>query len=116
LQLQEGGKLHILKEKWWKQRKGGGKCKVGKSEIALFLQDSYFQCLLQYLVGFFLFSSQEVKDSGANELGMKNVGGVFLVLVAGLTMACMIACGERYWVNKRKKVAHKLVSHTVFTT
>merc|ERR1719433_2608481 len=27
LQLQEGGKLHILKEKWWKQRKGGGKCK-----------------------------------------------------------------------------------------
>ena len=28
LQLQEGGKLHMLKEKWWKQRKGGGKCKV----------------------------------------------------------------------------------------
>ena len=28
LQLQEGGKLHILKEKWWKQKKGGGKCKV----------------------------------------------------------------------------------------
>ena len=28
LQLQEGGQLHILKRKWWKQRKGGGKCKV----------------------------------------------------------------------------------------
>ena len=28
LQLQEGGKLHMLKDTWWKQRKGGGKCKV----------------------------------------------------------------------------------------
>ncbi len=40
---------------------------------------------------------------------MKNVGGVFLVLVAGLTIACVIACVERYWNNKRKSVAQKLV-------
>ncbi|XP_023349760.1 glutamate receptor ionotropic, kainate 2 isoform X2 [Eurytemora carolleeae] len=26
LQLQEGGKLHLLKEKWWKRMRGGGQC------------------------------------------------------------------------------------------
>ena len=26
LQLQEGGQLHIIKEKWWKNKHGGGKC------------------------------------------------------------------------------------------
>ena len=26
LQLQEGGLLHIIKEKWWKNKHGGGKC------------------------------------------------------------------------------------------
>ena len=28
LQLQEAGKLHQLKIKWWKEKNGGGKCKV----------------------------------------------------------------------------------------
>lgn len=28
LQLQEGGKLHLLKEKWWKRMRGGGQCEV----------------------------------------------------------------------------------------
>ena len=31
LQLQEAGRLHILKNRWWKQRRGGGKCDVGVS-------------------------------------------------------------------------------------
>ena len=28
LQLQEGGRLHVLKEKWWKRMRGGGQCEV----------------------------------------------------------------------------------------
>lgn len=40
---------------------------------------------------------------------MKNVGGVFLVLAAGLSIACIIACVERYWVSRRRKIALKLV-------
>jgi len=70
LQLQEGGKLHMLKEKWWKQRKGGGKCK-------------------------------EVQESGAAALGLSNVGGVFVVLIGGLTLACIVAFCESLW-NKRQ--------------
>ena len=55
-------------------------------------------------------SFQETKEKEAAELGMKNVGGVFLVLAAGLSIACIIACVERYWVSRRKRVALKLVS------
>ena len=53
---------------------------------------------------------QETKEKEAAELGMKNVGGVFLVLAAGLSIACVIACVERYWVARRKRVALKVVS------
>ena len=28
LQLQENGRLHVLKKRWWKQRRGGGMCDV----------------------------------------------------------------------------------------
>ncbi|XP_071746528.1 glutamate receptor ionotropic, kainate 2 isoform X2 [Lepeophtheirus salmonis] len=70
LQLQEGGKLHMLKEKWWKQRKGGGKC-------------------------------QEVPEKEAAALNLSNVGGVFVVLLGGLGVACIIAVAEYLW-NKRQ--------------
>ena len=33
LQLQEGGKLHVLKEKWWKRMRGGGQCEVKIANI-----------------------------------------------------------------------------------
>ncbi len=59
----------MLKEKWWKQKKGGGKCKVEK-------------------------------DNAANELNLTNVGGVFLVLVAGLCIACCMVCLERCFSRK----------------
>lgn len=28
LKLQEEGKLHLLKTRWWKERRGGGSCRV----------------------------------------------------------------------------------------
>lgn len=34
LKLQEEGKLHILKTKWWKEKRGGGSCRVSKREMA----------------------------------------------------------------------------------
>jgi ionotropic kainate glutamate receptor 2 len=30
LKLQEEGKLHLLKTRWWKERKGGGACRVSE--------------------------------------------------------------------------------------
>lgn len=29
LKLQEEGRLHLLKQKWWKEKRGGGSCRVG---------------------------------------------------------------------------------------
>ncbi|XP_013791388.2 glutamate receptor ionotropic, kainate 2-like isoform X2 [Limulus polyphemus] len=71
LRLQENGVLHLLKEKWWSKR-SGGKCK-----------------------------QEEKKTSGStNELGLANIGGVFVVLLAGLGFACIIALVEFIWKTK----------------
>ncbi|XP_063242515.1 glutamate receptor ionotropic, kainate 2 [Bacillus rossius redtenbacheri] len=75
LKLQEEGKLHILKTRWWKERRGGGACRDDISK----------------------------SSSAANELGLANVGGVFVVLMGGMGVACVIAVGEFVW--KSRKVA-----------
>jgi len=68
-----GGQLHMLKEKWWKQQKGGGQCYVAA-------------------------------DSSAAALGLANVGGVFVVLVVGLFIACTMAVFEYLWSKRQKKL------------
>ncbi|XP_063381394.1 glutamate receptor ionotropic, kainate 2 isoform X6 [Cydia fagiglandana] len=75
LKLQEEGKLHILKTKWWKEKRGGGSCRDETSK----------------------------SSSTANELGLANVGGVFVVLMGGMGVACVIAVCEFVW--KSRKVA-----------
>ena len=63
LQLQEGGQLHIIKEKWWKNKHGGGKCnKVSFSLINVQFSfftifriswswDRYFKIIILFLLG-----------------------------------------------------------------
>lgn len=41
------------------------------------------------------------KTTSANELGLPNVGGVFVVLLAGLGMAAIIAVFEFIWRTKK---------------
>ena len=65
----------MLKEKWWKQQKGGGQCQVAV-------------------------------DSSAAALGLANVGGVFVVLVGGLIIACIVAFLEYVWSNRQKKFSN----------
>ncbi|XP_043577546.1 glutamate receptor ionotropic, kainate 2 isoform X4 [Bombus pyrosoma] len=75
LKLQEEGKLHLLKTRWWKEKRGGGSCRDDMSK----------------------------SSSTANELGLANVGGVFVVLMGGMGIACVIAVCEFVW--KSRKVA-----------
>ncbi|XP_072157051.1 glutamate receptor ionotropic, kainate 2 isoform X1 [Bemisia tabaci] len=75
LKLQEEGRLHILKTKWWKEKRGGGSCRDDTSK----------------------------SSSAANELGLANVGGVFVVLLGGMGVACVIAVCEFVW--KSRKIA-----------
>ncbi len=42
----------------------------------------------------------------ANELSLANVGGVFVVLLAGMGLACLIAVFEFIW--KSRKMAHEV--------
>ena len=32
LKLQEAGQLHVLKKRWWKERRGGGQCASVRSQ------------------------------------------------------------------------------------
>uniref|UniRef100_UPI00398EF48D glutamate receptor ionotropic, kainate 3 n=1 Tax=Pristiophorus japonicus TaxID=55135 RepID=UPI00398EF48D len=70
LQLQEDGKLHMIKEKWWR----GSGC-----------------------------PEEENKDASA--LGIQNIGGIFIVLAAGLVLSVFVAIGE--FVYKLRKTAER---------
>ncbi|XP_034252798.1 glutamate receptor ionotropic, kainate 2-like isoform X1 [Thrips palmi] len=74
LKLQESGKLAALKEKWWKQMHGGGKCQTKEASAG---------------------------EASANELGLDNVGGVFVVLISGCAFAFLVAVLE-FILNTRK--------------
>lgn len=71
LKLQEDGKLHMLKDRWWS---GKGRC-GGQKET-------------------------EKVSGSASELGLANVGGVFVVLAAGSCIAIIICIGEFIWKMK----------------
>lgn len=48
--------LYLLQTRWWKEKRGGGSCRDDTSK----------------------------SNSAANELGLANVGGVFVVLMGGM--------------------------------
>ncbi|XP_045136582.1 glutamate receptor ionotropic, kainate 5-like [Portunus trituberculatus] len=86
LSLQEKGKLQALTTMWWKRKKGGGQCKSDESK----------------------------SSSKANALGLNNVGGVFVVLLAGMGLASVVAVCEFVW-KSRKLATEEHVSVYVWT-
>lgn len=75
LELQELGTLQELKNLWWSMKKGGGQCgpKDGAQKAA----------------------------GAASELGLANVGGVFVVLAGGSVIAVIICVSEFVWKMKQ---------------
>ncbi|XP_078736606.1 glutamate receptor ionotropic, kainate 2-like [Lampetra fluviatilis] len=72
LQLQEGGKLHTLKERWWRSS----------------------SC-----------PQEETKEASA--LGVQNIGGIFIVLAAGLGVAVVAALAEFLYGSQRAATRDK---------
>ncbi|KAJ6217244.1 hypothetical protein RDWZM_008401 [Blomia tropicalis] len=68
LKLHENGVLLQLKERWWKQKKGGGQC-----------------------------TEETKKSSSVNNLSIDHVGGVFVVLLGGLSFSFLVAIFEFIW-------------------
>lgn len=52
LKLQEEGKLHILKTRWWKEKKGGGACRVSDEKFVAHLIDEKKSQIFIYLTDF----------------------------------------------------------------
>ncbi|XP_044259006.1 glutamate receptor ionotropic, kainate 2-like isoform X1 [Tribolium madens] len=69
LKMQEMGRLQRLKEKWWKEKNKANTCK----------------------------KDEDSKSDSANELSLAHVGGVFVVLVVGMSIAMVIAVCEFLW-------------------
>ncbi|XP_017890631.2 glutamate receptor ionotropic, kainate 2-like [Ceratina calcarata] len=67
LKLQQSGQITELKNKWWKQKRGGGTCQ------------------------------EEGGQSAAEELDLDNVGGVFLVLTVGVAASFFFTIAELLW-------------------
>ncbi|KAH6927389.1 hypothetical protein HPB50_002656 [Hyalomma asiaticum] len=70
LRLQERGTLQKLKDRWWKVRDPLKRCPKDTSES---------------------------RTSASSELGLPKVGGVFVVLLAGLGVSCLIAFAELFF-------------------
>lgn len=58
------------------------------------------------------YELQAVESDGAAALNLDNVGGVFVVLVAGVFIACFITIFEMLWniseVSQENKVIHEI--------
>ncbi|CAK1555309.1 unnamed protein product [Leptosia nina] len=82
LQMQEQGKITRMKDKWWKEKRGGGAC-----------------------------ADDDASSAEAQPLVLANVGGVFIVLVAGSAMAVVCAFFEMMvdvWIiARREKVSFR---------
>ncbi|CAG2102629.1 unnamed protein product [Medioppia subpectinata] len=69
--LQDRGILYNIRQKWW-VKMGGGLCGVDRPQV-----------------------------SSASELNIENVGGVFVVLVAGVGLGCVFAALEFIWKSMK---------------
>uniref|UniRef100_A0A4W2H397 Glutamate receptor n=1 Tax=Bos indicus x Bos taurus TaxID=30522 RepID=A0A4W2H397_BOBOX len=75
LQLQEEGKLHMMKEKWWR----GNGC-------------------------------PEEDNKEASALGVENIGGIFIVLAAGLVLSVFVAIGEFIYKSRKNNNIEQCLS------
>lgn len=56
----------------------------------------------------FLQDETSKSSSTANELGLANVGGVFVVLMGGMGVACVIAVCEFVWKSRKVAVEERV--------
>lgn len=79
MKLQEEGKLYRLKNRWWKELDGGGSCDGDGSP-----------------------------EADAAELGIANVGGVFVILLLGCGAAMILGIVEFLWNIKAIAIDQKV--------
>ncbi|CAF0901674.1 unnamed protein product [Adineta ricciae] len=78
LQLQENGYLDQLYRKWWKER-----------NVRIGCDDTDFD---------------QRKKSYTNELDLKNIGGIFVMLIVGLSFSFIVTSLEFYFKAKRRRL------------
>ncbi|KAG0715855.1 Glutamate receptor ionotropic, kainate 2 [Chionoecetes opilio] len=103
LRMKENGTLHRLKDKWWK---ADGRCQLyafatkrlryqGVNDARYLLLPK--KCRYQGQRDARSSVTASAKTGGAAELGLANVGGVFVVLIGGMGVAAFMAICEFMW-------------------
>lgn len=78
--------------------RGGGACKVSfvkKMQIAI------LQTKIENDLFFTIQDDGSKSSTSAAELGLANVGGIFVVLILGSSVALLIAMGEFAWKSRK---------------
>jgi hypothetical protein len=88
LQLQESGEMQELYTKWWE-----------KEDINLDSKCDF---------------NEEKKKDWASKLDFSNIGGIFLVLAAGLSISFVVAVLEFFW-NARKVSEDKVLQRLILS-
>jgi hypothetical protein len=65
-------------------------------------------CSVTNVSSFILQDDTSKSSSAANELGLANVGGVFVVLMGGMGVACVIAVCEFVWKSRKVAVEERV--------
>lgn len=99
--------MHILKTRWWKEKRGGGSCRVSTVTCAPCILQRH-SAILPTRCLFVLQDDTSKTSSTANELGLANVGGVFVVLMGGMGVACVIAVCEFVWKSRKVAVEERV--------
>lgn len=60
-----------------------------------------FEYFLKDILGLFCYQRDDERMMKASELSLANVGGVFVVLLAGMGLACLIAVFEFIWKSRK---------------
>ncbi|GAB0095910.1 Ionotropic glutamate receptor [Sergentomyia squamirostris] len=130
LKLQEQGKLTVMKIKWWKEKHGGGACMAASDDggaLALGIANVggvflllFLGCIAAIVISWLEFlidiksRANELKNVGLDglhhpkDLDMANVGGVFLVLLIGASLAFWYGCCEFFYMMVRRAKQHRV--------
>nr|CAD7589583.1 unnamed protein product [Timema genevievae] len=89
-----GGEVTYPKDEMVEREEGG---RIMQGEISFLIH----LCAIQQ-------DETSKSSSAANELGLANVGGVFVVLMGGMGVACVIAVCEFVWKSRKVAVEERI--------
>ena len=105
LKLQEDGILTQLRNKWWNQKYVPEEpcVSIEFTDTLMSTNDIIVLNIInwKYEAYFRFFFIQGSEEGNSAQLGLANLGGVFIVLLGGVIVSCLLALCEYMWEARR---------------